>query len=55
MGPKLARDLRASELLFEDVHMEQKTFAMAADQIIGSYRKPTRRDEFLKTMEAVVP
>jgi len=28
---------------------------MAADQTFESYRKPTRRDEFLKTMEAIVP
>lgn len=28
---------------------------MAADQTFENYRKPTRRDEFLKTMEAVVP
>lgn len=30
---------------------------MAADQGSGyeQYRKPTRRDEFLKTMDAIVP
>ena len=28
---------------------------MAADQTFENYRKPTRRDEFLKTMEAIVP
>jgi IS5 family transposase len=28
---------------------------MAADPTFESYRKPTRRDEFLKTMEAIVP
>ena len=28
---------------------------MVADQTFESYRKPTRRDEFLKTMEAIVP
>jgi IS5 family transposase len=28
---------------------------MAADQSFENYRKPTRRDEFLKTMEAIVP
>ena len=28
---------------------------MAADQPFENYRKPTRRDEFLKTMEAIVP
>ena len=37
--------------------MKQKTLAMAADQGAGfeRYRKPTRRDEFLQTMEAIVP
>ena len=35
--------------------MKQQTLAMAADQMFESYRKPTRRDEFLKTMEAIVP
>jgi transposase, IS5 family len=35
--------------------MKQQTFAMAADQTFENYRKPTRRDEFLKTMEAIVP
>ena len=35
--------------------MKQKTLAMAADQSFESYRKPTRRDDFLKTMEAIVP
>ena len=28
---------------------------MAADQTFENYRKPTRRDDFLKTMEAIVP
>ena len=28
---------------------------MAADPTFESYRKPTRRDEFLKTMQAIVP
>ncbi len=28
---------------------------MAADQTFENYRKPTRRDEFLKTMGAIVP
>ncbi len=28
---------------------------MAADQTFENYRKPTRRDEFPKTMEAIVP
>ena len=35
--------------------MKQQTLAMAADQSFEHYRKPTRRDEFLKTMEAIVP
>ena len=35
--------------------MKQETLAMAADQPFENYRKPTRRDEFLKTMEAIVP
>lgn len=37
--------------------MKQQTLAVAADQGSGyeQYRKPTRRDEFLKTMEAIVP
>ncbi|MEO5796421.1 MAG: IS5 family transposase [Rhodoferax sp.] len=35
--------------------MKQQTFAMATDQSFETYRKPTRRDEFLKTMEAIVP
>ena len=37
--------------------MKQKTLAVAADQGAGfeRYRKPTRRDEFLQTMEAIVP
>ena len=35
--------------------MKQQTLAMAADQTFGNYRKPTRRDESLKTMEAIVP
>ena len=37
--------------------MKQQTLAMAADQESGfeQYRKPTRRDVFLKTMEALVP
>ena len=36
--------------------MKQQTLAMAADQGSGfeQYRKPTRRDEFLKTMDAIV-
>ena len=35
--------------------MKQQTLAMATDQNFEHYRKPTRRDEFLKTMEAIVP
>ena len=37
--------------------MKQQTFATAADQSAGfeRYRKPTRRDEFLATMNAIVP
>ena len=37
--------------------MKQKTLAMAADQeaAFANYRKPTRRDEFFKTMESIVP
>lgn len=35
--------------------MKLQTLAMAADQTFENYRKPTRRDEFLKTMEAIVP
>ena len=37
--------------------MKQQTFAMAGDQGAGfeRYRKPTRRDEFLATMNAIVP
>lgn len=37
--------------------MQQKTLAMAADQGAGfeQYRRPTRRDNFLKTMNDIVP
>ena len=36
--------------------MKQQTLAMAANQSgYEQYRKPTRRDEFLATMEAIVP
>ena len=36
--------------------MKQQTLAMAADQSgYEQYRKPTRRDEFLATMEVIVP
>jgi IS5 family transposase len=41
--------------LVEDAQMKQTTLAMAAEQHFENYRKPTRRDEFLKTMEAIVP
>ncbi|MBB1074989.1 IS5/IS1182 family transposase, partial [Rhodoferax sp. 4810] len=34
--------------------MKQQTLATAADQSFETYRKPTRRDEFLKTMQAIV-
>jgi IS5 family transposase len=37
--------------------MQQKTLAMAADQGAGfeQYRRPTKRDTFLSTMDAIVP
>ena len=36
--------------------MKQQTLAIAADQSgYEQHRKPTRRDEFLATMEAIVP
>jgi len=37
--------------------MKQQTLAVAADQASGfaNHRRPTRRDKFLKTMEAIVP
>lgn len=37
--------------------MKQQTFAVAADQNAGfeQFRKPTRRDEFLQTMDAIMP
>ena len=37
--------------------MKQQTLAMAADQNNGfeQSRKPTRREEFLRTMETIVP
>lgn len=37
--------------------MKQQTLAMAADQNSGfeRYRRPTRRDVFLATMEQIVP
>lgn len=39
------------------VKMKQQTLAMAADQSDGyeQYRKPTKRDTFLATMEQIVP
>jgi len=35
--------------------MKQQTLALAEQQSFETYRKPTRRDEFLKTMQAIVP
>ena len=35
--------------------MKQHTLAMSADQTFENYRKPIRRDEFFKAMEAIVP
>ena len=37
--------------------MKQQTLAMAADQNAGfeQFRKPTRRDEFLNTMNVIIP
>ena len=37
--------------------MKQQTLAMAADQSdeFEHYRKPTKRDAFLATMEQIVP
>lgn len=35
--------------------MKQQTLAMRVDQTFEGYRKLTRRDELLKTMEAIVP
>lgn len=37
--------------------MKQQTLAMAAEQTSGfeQHRKPTRREEFLKTMQAILP
>jgi IS5 family transposase len=37
--------------------MKQQTLAVAADQNAGfeRFRKPTRRDEFLQTMDAIIP
>jgi len=33
--------------------MKQQTLAIAADQTFENYRKPTRRDEFLKSIKRV--
>jgi IS5 family transposase len=35
--------------------MKQQTLAMAADQNFEQYRRPTKRDVFLQTMDAIVP
>lgn len=35
--------------------IKQQILAMAADQSFDNYRKPTRHNEFLKTMQAIVP
>lgn len=35
--------------------MKQQTLAMAQDQGFEQYRKPTRRDQFLETMNRIVP
>ncbi len=35
--------------------MKQQTLAMVADQGFEQYRKPTRRDQFLETMNRIVP
>ena len=35
--------------------MKQQTLTMSVDQPFESYRNPTRRDEFLETMEAIIP
>jgi len=35
--------------------MKQQTLAIATDQTFENYRKPTRRDEFLKTINSIVP
>jgi transposase, IS5 family len=35
--------------------MKQQSLAMAADRTFEQYRKPTRREGFLKTMELIVP
>lgn len=35
--------------------MKQQTLAMAADQCFEQHRKPTRRDQFLETMNRIMP
>jgi len=35
--------------------MKQQTLAMAADQGFEQHRKPTRRDQFLETMNRIIP
>jgi IS5 family transposase len=37
--------------------MKQQTLAMAADQnsVFERHRRPTKRDEFLATMDSIVP
>ena len=35
--------------------MKQQTLVMAADQFFKHYRKPTRRDVFLETIERILP
>jgi IS5 family transposase len=35
--------------------MKQQTLSMAQDQGFEQYRKPTRRDEFLQTMNQIMP
>jgi transposase, IS5 family len=35
--------------------MKQTILAMATDQTFENYCKPTRREEFLKTMRTIVP
>lgn len=51
----MARDLHANESLALDAHMKQQALAIATDQTFENCRKPTRRGEFLKTMDAIVP
>jgi hypothetical protein len=55
LSPRLARDLHCCNHHSTMPTIKQQTLAMAADQTFEIYRKPTRRDEFLKTMEAIVP